>query len=847
MFSLFENNDLNNRSLQKLNIPLQFLIIEEKGIRRKVHLKEDIYTLGRASGNSVVFHSREISRRHAHLYRIEEQDSSFFRIIDGDLAGHRSVNGLKVHGESYYSYDLRHGEVIMLSQHVLIQYFDFNALAKTNIDRATLIRDLLSFLVESAESNNASEARNAEHITVTLGSQSREKSKFFEASPLLEDISTPVVVVSPEGVLIYSNSACKAQFPNLPHLRLSHPVLNGIPDAFTNTEGCSLIREIEVGDRKYEQYAVLSLEDGLIRTHVFDITDRKAAEYALQRSQVKEQALINAIPDLMLTVNAEGIICGLKNSDPSMESLFPPECLGHSIAAYLPRDAAQTFMRVLSQVLVSQVSTTIDFASEFLFCEARLIYSGEAEVLAIFRNITERKILEQQLSYEALHDHLTGLYNRSFFLSQVAQAIAIAQQQPNYRFVVLFIDLDRFKVINDSLGHLIGDCLLMAVAQVLRAHSPDGSTVARLGGDEFAVMFAVQSNQEAEQVAGRLHQALSMPIQLRQHELFVNASIGIASSDLNYSRPEAMLRDADMAMYRAKSLGHGRFEHFDQKMHSNLLSQMQLERDFRRALERQQLELHYQPIVCLQTNSLKGFEALVRWRQPSGNLVMPDAFIPLAEETGLITPLGEWILFEASRQLHEWRSLLPEAANLTISINLSGKQFKNPCLFKYVSRILDGCCVPPQQFRFEITESVIMDDTRGSISILSSLRDLGLKLAIDDFGTGYSSLSYLHRFPVQQLKVDRSFVGTIHSETEDSGFVITQTITALAHQLGLEVVAEGIETLQQAFILKRFRCHLGQGYFFSQPEKSHVVQELIRRPQSWLSPCVDRSPLNGQA
>jgi diguanylate cyclase (GGDEF)-like protein len=392
---------------------------------------------------------------------------------------------------------------------------------------------------------------------------------------------------------------------------------------------------------------------------------------------------------------------------------------------------------------------------------------------------------------------------------------------------VLFLDLDRFKNINDSLGHVYGDKLLIEIACRLRTCVREVDTVARFGGDEFAVLLDETCNlADAIRVAEKIQLELHRPLELHGQENFTSASIGVALSSMGYDNPDDMLRDADTAMYRAKDHGKARHEVFDHTMHTRAVAMMRLESDLRRALEREEFRIQYQPIVALRTGKLKGFEALVRWEHPDRGLVSPNEFIPVAEETGLIVALGQWVLEQACWQLREWQTSFPASRNLTMSVNLSGKQIAQPDIAERLQDVLRTTELDPRCLKLEITETVVMENTEAVTVILDRLRTLGVSLAIDDFGTGYSSLSYLHRFPVNTLKIDRSFVGRMTAG--DENLEIVRTIVTLAQNLVMDVVAEGIETFDQLALLKALRCDYGQGHFFSKPLNAEAVAELLK-------------------
>lgn len=447
-------------------------------------------------------------------------------------------------------------------------------------------------------------------------------------------------------------------------------------------------------------------------------------------------------------------------------------------------------------------------------------------------DITERKQMERQLLYDAFHDGLTKLPNRALFMDRLQQAIKRKARDPDYIFAVLFLDLDRFKVVNDSAGHLVGDQLLVAIARRLEQCLRPADTVARLGGDEFTILIEnMRDQEESITVAERIYQELSLPFKIENQEIFTSASIGIAFSSDHYGQPEDMLRDADITMYRAKEGGRGRYEIFDQSMRTRAVERLKLETDLRRALEREEFEVYYQPITSLITGLLSGFEALVRWRHPDRGLVSPLDFIPIAEETGLIIPLGAWILRQACQQLRQWHDLFVEHPRLKMSVNLSAKQFRDPHLLDTIDQIIAETGVDHHQLKLEITESILIDNIETTTEILRQLRARDIELSLDDFGTGYSSLSYLHRFPVNTVKIDRSFINDMGQDDEHSEIV--RAIISLAHILHMDVVAEGIETTDQLSNLKSWTCEQGQGYLFSKPLTASDAEELIMRSPRW--------------
>jgi diguanylate cyclase (GGDEF)-like protein/PAS domain S-box-containing protein len=442
-------------------------------------------------------------------------------------------------------------------------------------------------------------------------------------------------------------------------------------------------------------------------------------------------------------------------------------------------------------------------------------------------DITDRKVAEQRLLHDAFHDTLTGLPNRSLFMDRLSYAVERAKRRGDYLFAVLYLDLDRFKDVNDSLGHMLGDQLLIASGRLLEGSLRPTDTVARLGGDEFVIMLEdINDVGDATRVAERIQQRLAAPLQLDGHNVSVTASIGIVLSLTGYQRAEDVLRDADIAMYRAKAHGKARYEIFDPAMRDRIMERLTLETQLRQALERQELRVFYQPIVSLETGKMIGLEALARWQHPQRGLVLPAEFIPLAEETGLIIPLDRWVMYEACRQLKDWQSRYTIDEPLTISVNISSKQLGENNLLSAIRNILQETELDPHQLKLEITESAIIENHERTAESFAELQKLGVQIQIDDFGVGYSSLSYLPRFHLDALKIAQSFVSTM--EQDNNLLKIIQSIVMLTHGLGMGVIAEGVETEEQLERLRALGCEYGQGYLVSRPLDAPKIGDLLQ-------------------
>jgi diguanylate cyclase (GGDEF)-like protein/PAS domain S-box-containing protein len=429
-------------------------------------------------------------------------------------------------------------------------------------------------------------------------------------------------------------------------------------------------------------------------------------------------------------------------------------------------------------------------------------------------DVTDRRQFEQQLIHDALHDVLTGLPNRALFVDRLSHALSRMRRNPSYHFAVLFLDLDRFKLINDGLGHAIGDELLITIARRLEQCLRPGDTAARLGGDEFTVLLDdVHDERIVREIADRAQQALSAPIQLGDQEVFTTASIGILLSSADYESAADMIRDADTAMYRAKLAGKACAVLFDPAMHAQIMSHLHIEADLRWAIERDELRIHYQPIIALETGQIAGIEALVRWQHPQRGLLLPAAFLDVAEDSGLIVPLSWWVLRQACRQLRAWQQHIPGAQSLWVSVNLSAKQLAQSNVVALIRDILESTGLAPSSLKLEITEHTLVEHGDITTRVANQIREIGIQLCIDDFGTGYSSLSYLHQLPVDVLKIDRSFISQMGQGGDRNEIV--RTILGLARTLGMKAVAEGTETVQQADELRRLACDFSQGWLFS--------------------------------
>lgn len=574
-----------------------------------------------------------------------------------------------------------------------------------------------------------------------------------------------------------------------------------------------------------------------------DITKRRQAEDALRKSEEQFRLIFELAPIGIALNTLDGRFLRVNQAFCEVMGYTAEELLNLSFADITHPDDLGTDLTFTHQLIWGKL-THFQIEKRYLAKDGKVVIAllqatlirdaagNPLHTIAQVVDITDRKRMEDQLAYDAFHDALTGLPNRLLFMDRLRHVLVRNQRACNQHFAVLFLDLDRFKVVNDSLGHLVGDQLLVAISQRLQACLRPGDTVARLGGDEFTILLdPIKGAGDATHVAERIHQAIQLPFSLDGHEIYTSVSIGIALNDACYAQPDEVLRNADTALYRAKAQGRACYAIFNAEMHNRAVALLQLETDLRRAIERQELRVFYQPIISLATGKLSGFEALVRWQHPEKGLISPADFIPVAEETGLIIAIGQWVLWESCQQLRQWQLAFPSAVSLHVNVNLSSKQFSQPDLIHQIAQVLRQTELAPECLKLEITESGIMENASSAATLLQQLKALGVQLCIDDFGTGYSSLSRLHQFPIDTLKIDRSFIRTMTSGGENAEIV--QAILTLSQNLEMEVVAEGVETDEQLQQLRELHCEYGQGYFFAKPLNSNAAAALITIEPVW--------------
>lgn len=564
-----------------------------------------------------------------------------------------------------------------------------------------------------------------------------------------------------------------------------------------------------------------------------EITERKAAEEALRLSEARYRELFEQSRDAIFITDRDGLMIEANTALLDLLSCTEADIVKRPIETFFFEGPNLNQLLQAQQIRrpVSDLEVRIRRRDgRVLWCLLSLAERQSPDGFmpgyqGIIHDITDRKRAEERLLYNAYHDVLTGLPNRALFEDRLDRALARWRRHPEQRFAVLFMDLNRFKVVNDSLGHSAGDELLRKVGEIVSECLREDDTVARFGGDEFAILVdCVDSKAEAILVAERIHARLETPVPIAGHSVFTSCSIGIALADVESTRPEDLLRNADLAMYRAKADGPSRYSIYTSGMHSVAVSLMELDMELHQAIRNQEFVLHYQPIYSLKDNQIRGFEALVRWQNPRRGLLMPQEFLPLAEDTGMILPIGKWVLREVCQQLAAWQRLFADQRMPFISLNISGMQLKQAGFVAETAAVLREARVNPANIMFELTETSLLHNPESCAVSITKLRSVGVRFCIDDFGTGYSSLSYLHRLPINGLKIDRSFISGLD---RGEGTELVSTIVSLARNLGIYAVAEGVETEAQLTSVRALGPKYVQGFLLSMPLEAREAGRIV--------------------
>ena len=821
------------------------LAIEIDQKKQLISLEDATYTIGRHQANAIVLDDQTVSRNHAFLLRICDVNTKqhSFRIIDGDLNGKRSQNGLWVNGKRCFIHDLQDHDVISFGERIHATYVSTSNLndprigiGKNHVQSLPIPLPKPNLTLGSTLFHKAT-VGNPQGIQDSLVPQQSGDAAFVRLSSFPELTPLPIIETDLDGNITYINPAASNKFPELRTIK-RHPLTDGLYEKLVQEQSEYVVREMEIGSSIYEQAIYCILQNGLIRSYLIEITQHRRTEQQLRLSEARYAAAAKGANDGLWDWDLHGNTIYFSDRWKAMLG-FSEEEIGASPDEWFNRIHPQDQDRVTEDLSAHLRGDTPQFECEYRILHSNgeyLWFKGRGLALRNDQNqafriagsqtdVTAYYSTRAQLEFKAQHDEMTQLPNRVLFMERLTHAFRMAKHQQSRLFAVLFLDLDRFKIINDSLGHGVGDQLLIEVSKRLQQCLRKQDTIARFGGDEFAILLdTVEDADEAIHVAQRILQALKDKISLEEHEVYTSASIGITVSSPDYQAPEELLQDSDTAMYRAKKQGKNCFEVFSSGMRAQVNSQLQLETDLQRAISNNELHLVYQPIVDLNTENIVGFEALLRWDHPERGLVPPSEFIPVAEDAGLMVSIDWWVLTEACQQMAHWLNIYPGSTELTINVNISAHQFLQSTFCEKVNAIIQETGMKPHHLKLEITEGVILSNAPNISEQLNNLKKLGIHLAIDDFGTGYSSLSYLYAFPLDVLKVDYSFVSRMD---QDNGLAIVRTIVNLGQNLNMKVVAEGVETKIQQEYLQEMGCEFAQGYLFSRPLKKESVESIL--------------------
>ncbi|WP_414528272.1 EAL domain-containing protein [Nodularia chucula] len=859
------------------------LVVKDLERKQTIPLQEATYSLGRHRKNSIVLNSPLVSRQHAILLRvtIPETDQCSFRIIDGNFSGRGSSNGLLVNGSKCFSHNLKHGDIITFGDYqAQAKYYAVSNLCEAEFQAFCQAEDPSHFLTEQTNSIG-----NLQTLVLNPDSEGSNDTALARLASFPELIPNPIIELDLRGKVTYLNPAASVEFPGIRQMGKDHPTIKGLITLVVNNQENPFLREIQVGEKYFEQSVHFLPESYLIRTFIArDITAQKQAEAELKQRDRLLQAVAEAVNYLLVEMNYEiaiekalavlgeaanvdrvylftndinavpgKIVVNLKcewtnQKTPStfnqwhnqsyqstgLERWYNVLSGGEPIKGLITKLPPSEQELLSSDKIQSLLLLPLRLEENFwgflglADCSTERLWSNheESTLLTMAASISaawQRQQVEEKIRFQALHDVLTGLPNRLLFNEMLDIALPNSLRNGE-SLVVMFLDLDRFKVINDTLGHTLGDRLLQAVAQRVKDSLRSGDTIARWGGDEFTILLPRMTYlEEICQIAQRILVSLENVFHLDGHELYVSASIGIALFDEHSPDGETLIKHADTALYYAKDKGRNNYQFYTTSLNTKNPELLTFEKSLRYALERKELTVHYQPRVNIKTRKITGMEALLRWHHPDMGVIAPSVFIPIAEETGLIIPIGEWVLRTACIQNQIWQTAgLPP---LTIAVNLSPKQFRQPKLVNIVANILEQTGLKPELLELEITETIAIEDLDFTTNVLQHLADMGVHLSIDDFGTGHSSLSRLQLLPFHNLKIDQSFIRQLTKDVKVAHIV--QAIVSLGRSLGLRLTAEGVENQEELDFLASIDCEDVQGFLFYKALSAEKATEIL--------------------
>ncbi len=835
-------------------MPIKHILrIEFKSVKKNFLLDKNTYTIGRNASNTIILHDRVVSRHHATLLRIQyknnHQQEDVFWIVDGDLQGNRSTNGLFINGKRCLSHELKPGDMVYFGgieatgkydivndSSVDKNQDDFQSLIKENKqDFSQNNQDIYDYnLKYNLEKDKNTLVNSQETQTTLVNSQETQTTLVVneELDKLTEEflfrltysprfLPHPIIEISLEGKIIYLNKIAQTKFSDLLTKGMEHPLLYLLIEQFKKTKNKIVVREVQQNREKFTEYAHYLSESKSIKVYVFDFSKRQKIETSLKESEEKYRAVVKQISEGLFIVDVKTKEI-LEANDAYLK------LLGHTSEEILKLklyDVVSLDRKILEKDLERILINKVDLVRESIHRHKNgslinvevsislISYSSKQVFCFAVRDITERKRTEELLRYQAFHDLLTTLPNRKFFNEQLIIALANAKRY-GHMLGVMFIDLDRFKHINDTLGHTVGDQLLQEVAKRLKSCLRAGDTVSRWGGDEFIILLHQINNVEnAAKVANRILKKMEKPFILSKHKLHISLSIGISIYPSDGENPENLIKNADAALYKTKDSGGSYYHFYNSEITLKSKEIFQLENLLYSALEKNQFHLYYQPQVNIKTGAITGMEALLRWKHPRLGTIYPEKFIPLAEETGLIEKIGEWVLYQSCHQNKIWQDLGWE--QLKISVNISSRQLQKPNLVSIIEQVLTETKLQPKYLELEITETAIIQNTDIGCKTLNQLEKMGVRISMDDFGRGYSSLSYLKNLPFHKIKIHQGFIKELDNNSED--IAIISAIVALGKGFHIKIIAEGVETQEQLQLLDALQCDEMQGYLFSPP------------------------------
>lgn len=832
------------------------IVIEDPSFRKTLVLEEAAYSIGRDAKNSIVLSSKRVSRYHATLLRrrvdLASNKNFAYWILDGDLKGNRSTNGLFVNDKRCLVQELKHGDLIKLGFEVKATYYilsnkadvlylqsgDFKGTSSQVVPdpKASIIESQASIVGEKSSSIEpetsiiaAAKATKIDHRdssqkTLIVSEPSLEQSEESELAKLAsfpELSPNPIVEIDWDGKITYLNPAAINKFKDLQQSKIEHPILAGLTKNCENQQGSLFFREVKIGEQVFEQYIHYLSDRKLIRSYIFDFTKRKQIEGALRESEQRYLAVLKQTSEgiFMIDANNKHIIeansayCDLLGY--SIEEIRTLSI--YDVIALEPQTIDRDLQKLIkekSNYVSEQQHKTKEGSLLNVEVNVSLISYGQQNIFSFtVRDLSVQRRKEENFQTQSLHDLLTGLPSRNLLKEQLVTALANARRSQNI-ICVMFLELDNFQNINQNLGYGVADQLLKGFAKRLRSCLRAGDTVSRWSGNKFTVLLPqVRSIKDIGKISTRILDALKQPFDVERQKIQVKLAMGISVHPDDGYEAEVLLENADSALYRSQEKGWNNYQFYAETMNAQVARLLRLEKLLQHALEYNELILNYQPQLNLKTKKVTGVETLLRWQHPELGQVLPGQFLPLAEETGLIVPIGEWLINIVCEQNKTWQNLgLPK---IPITVNLSGRQFQQPNLVVMIAEILEKTGLEPELLELEITEKTIMENIESTSHTLDSLKNLGVRLCLDDFGSGYSAFGLVKRFSFQTLKLAQSVIQDLTQDSLD--IPIISAVISLGKDFNIRVVAEGVESKEKLELLKKLGCEEIQGNLFSRP------------------------------